>query len=339
MRGARRRTPIARRPSALVALAAGEARRIEAKFSRYRRGNVIDAINTAEGRTVIVDEETARLLDYAEQLLRAQRRQVRRDVGRAAPRVAIRRQRPRADAARPSPRCCRSSVGTRCAGERPSSRSRPAWRSISAASARSTPSTARRRWCASLSTHCLFNFGGDLLALGPQADGQPWRVGIESVSDTRPRRTPHRATDRRARDERRRAPLPVQGRRALRPRSRSDDRLARGRARRARSRLPRTPARRPGCWRPSRCCRGATRKRFSRRRACSIGHCADARGAIPSCRSPSARRSCRRRCGTCRTTSSYRSAPRVRDRATRGERPARRGRLPRRCERDRRSSL
>ncbi len=32
-----------------------------------------------------------------------------------------------------------------------------------------------------LSTRCLLNFGGDLLALGPQAGGAPWRVGIESV--------------------------------------------------------------------------------------------------------------------------------------------------------------
>jgi thiamine biosynthesis lipoprotein len=33
-----------------------------------------------------------------------------------------------------------------------------------------------------LSTKCLLNFGGDLLALGPQGAGAPWRVGIESVT-------------------------------------------------------------------------------------------------------------------------------------------------------------
>ena len=81
----------------IVALAAGEAARIEAKFSRYRRGNVIDAINTAQGRTVTLDDETARLLDYAAQLYELERRQIRRDVGRAAPRVAIRRQRSRSE--------------------------------------------------------------------------------------------------------------------------------------------------------------------------------------------------------------------------------------------------
>jgi thiamine biosynthesis lipoprotein len=34
-----------------------------------------------------------------------------------------------------------------------------------------------------LSSQCLLNFGGDLLALGPQAGGEPWRVGIESVHE------------------------------------------------------------------------------------------------------------------------------------------------------------
>jgi thiamine biosynthesis lipoprotein len=47
-----------------------EARRIETKFSRYRHGNIVDRINRAEGEPVTVDEETARLLDYAAELFR-----------------------------------------------------------------------------------------------------------------------------------------------------------------------------------------------------------------------------------------------------------------------------
>jgi FAD:protein FMN transferase len=42
-----------------------EAARIEAKFSRYRAGNIVDRINHAAGRPVEVDEETASLIDYA----------------------------------------------------------------------------------------------------------------------------------------------------------------------------------------------------------------------------------------------------------------------------------
>ncbi len=50
---------------ALLAIAENEARRIEEKFSRYRRGNLVDRINRSEGQPVEVDEETALLLDYA----------------------------------------------------------------------------------------------------------------------------------------------------------------------------------------------------------------------------------------------------------------------------------
>jgi thiamine biosynthesis lipoprotein len=50
---------------AAATAARDEASRIECKFSRYRADNVVHAINHAEGRPVVVDEETAGLLDYA----------------------------------------------------------------------------------------------------------------------------------------------------------------------------------------------------------------------------------------------------------------------------------
>jgi thiamine biosynthesis lipoprotein len=50
---------------AALAAAAGEAARIEAKFSRYLTGNIVHRINQAQGRPVEVDPETASLIDYA----------------------------------------------------------------------------------------------------------------------------------------------------------------------------------------------------------------------------------------------------------------------------------
>jgi FAD:protein FMN transferase len=50
---------------ALSSAAREEALRIERKFSRYRTDNVVHRINHAGGRSVPVDEETARLIDYA----------------------------------------------------------------------------------------------------------------------------------------------------------------------------------------------------------------------------------------------------------------------------------
>lgn len=51
----------------LASLAFSETRRIEHKFSRYRDDNIVHKINSANGASVDVDEETARLLNYADQ--------------------------------------------------------------------------------------------------------------------------------------------------------------------------------------------------------------------------------------------------------------------------------
>lgn len=45
--------------------AAHEAQRIEAKYSRYLPDSIVSAINRSQGQPVVVDEETAALLDYA----------------------------------------------------------------------------------------------------------------------------------------------------------------------------------------------------------------------------------------------------------------------------------
>ena len=49
----------------LTRTAAAEAWRIEDKFSRYIPGNMVGRINTAAGRPVEVDDETASILDFA----------------------------------------------------------------------------------------------------------------------------------------------------------------------------------------------------------------------------------------------------------------------------------
>jgi thiamine biosynthesis lipoprotein len=51
--------------AAMLQVVEDEARRIERKFSRYRPDNIVSRINHANGGPVTVDEETARLIDYA----------------------------------------------------------------------------------------------------------------------------------------------------------------------------------------------------------------------------------------------------------------------------------
>jgi FAD:protein FMN transferase len=165
----------------IVALAAGEAARIEAKFSRYRRGNVIDAINSAQGRTITLDDETARLLDYAAQLFDLSdgrfdvtsgvlRRVWRFDGGDRVPAAAA------VAALLPS-------VGWDKVQWRAPQIALPAGMEIDLGGIGKEYAVDRAAALVRpLATHCLLNFGGDLLALGPQPNGQPWHVGIESLS-------------------------------------------------------------------------------------------------------------------------------------------------------------
>jgi thiamine biosynthesis lipoprotein len=55
---------------ALGAYAAAEARRIDEKFSRYKADSVVAAMLESRGRSITVDDETAKLLDYGEMLWR-----------------------------------------------------------------------------------------------------------------------------------------------------------------------------------------------------------------------------------------------------------------------------
>lgn len=50
----------------LIQLTADEAQRIEHKFSRYRDGNIVHQINESRGTPLTVDEETGKLLDFAQ---------------------------------------------------------------------------------------------------------------------------------------------------------------------------------------------------------------------------------------------------------------------------------
>ncbi len=47
---------------------ADEAWRIEDKFSRYKKDNIVYQINHSEGKAVAIDDETSRLLDFANEL-------------------------------------------------------------------------------------------------------------------------------------------------------------------------------------------------------------------------------------------------------------------------------
>jgi thiamine biosynthesis lipoprotein len=164
----------------VVTAIAGEAWRIEQKFSRYLHGNVVDRINTAAGAPVTVDGETARLLDYADTLFRLSagrfditsgvlRRAWKFDGGSNLPgRAQVRR--------------LLATVGWRKAAWQSPVLQIPAGMEIDFGGIGKEYAVDRAALVATgLAANCLINFGGDLRAQGAGADGKGWIVGIEAL--------------------------------------------------------------------------------------------------------------------------------------------------------------
>ena len=161
---------------------AAEVWRIERKYSRYLAGNIVHTINSARGRTVSIDVETARLLGYAETLFELSegrfditsgvlRRAWRFDGSDRVPApddVSMLMQRVGWQRARWNRNCSTlrlepgmeidfGGIGKEYAVDRASTLLRGA------------------------AEPCLINLGGDLAVTGLAAGGRPWRVGIEAV--------------------------------------------------------------------------------------------------------------------------------------------------------------
>jgi thiamine biosynthesis lipoprotein len=168
---------------ARVAVVAGEARRIEEKYSRYRPGNIVARINTANGEPVLVDEETAGLLTYADRLFKLSggmfditsgvlRKVWRFDGGNRLPHAsAVRKvvrhvgwQRVRWQSPtltlEPGMEIDFGGIGKEYAVDRAGALARAIW------------------------PRCLLNFGGDLMAFGSGVDRLGWTVGIEGLTAT-----------------------------------------------------------------------------------------------------------------------------------------------------------
>lgn len=163
----------------LALQAEAEARRIEAKYSRYRDDSVIAAIHATRGRRIQLDDETAQLLDYADVCHRMSDGlfDITSGVLRAAWRFDGSDRLPAAEqVATLLPR-----VGwQRVSWQRP-------WLRLPAGMELDLGGIGKEyavdRVLAMLraegATTVLVNFGGDLAVSGPRADGSAWQVGVE----------------------------------------------------------------------------------------------------------------------------------------------------------------
>jgi thiamine biosynthesis lipoprotein len=163
-----------------AAAAIGEVRRIEAKYSRYRLESVVSRINAAAGGApVAIDEETAKLLDYADACFRQSRGRfdptsgILRRAWRFQPGAAV----PGAQELAP----LLAAIGwhriERAAGtvRLPRAGMELDFGGFGKEYAVDRAALALRD--AGIASG-IVNLAGDLAVLGPQPDGSPWRIGI-----------------------------------------------------------------------------------------------------------------------------------------------------------------
>lgn len=167
---------------AVASAVAACALRLEHKFSRYLPDNIVARINAAAGQPVDVDEETARLLDFAEHVWRLSdgKFDITSGVLRRAWRFDGGTRVPDADQVR----TLLPLVGwSRVRWQRPVLTLLPGMEiDFGGIGKEYAVDQALAAAVQVTSDPVLVNFGGDLAVTGPRRDGRPWRVGIESIA-------------------------------------------------------------------------------------------------------------------------------------------------------------
>ena len=169
-----------------IGQAAGELRRIEARYSRYKNDSIVSTINARAGSNdwTHLDPEDTSLLDFAQIVHRES--EGRFDITSGV----LRQVWDFASGQLPSQAAVNAVLGSvGMAGlERDGARARLARAGMQIDLGGLGKEYAADRAAALLGRlgvdHGYVNLAGDIAAVGPQADGEPWRVGIQH-----PRRT------------------------------------------------------------------------------------------------------------------------------------------------------
>lgn len=164
-----------------------EALRIETKFSRYREDSVLSKINASSGRPTEVDDETASLLDYADQCWRL-------SDGLFDVTSGILRRAWKFDASDRLPSQAQIDQLLPRIGWSLVNWSRPTLTllagmeiDLGGIGKEYAVDSVVAKMVAESRVPVLVNFGGDLRVSGPHADRARWRVAIESVANERER--------------------------------------------------------------------------------------------------------------------------------------------------------
>ena len=175
------------RARALAEGVADIAWRIELKYSRYAAGNIVDRINTSNGRHVSLDAETARLIAYCDALFRMSEGafDITSGLLREAWHFDTSDRLPAASAVD----ALRDRIGwDRVDWQPPNLRLEPGMQIDLGGVGKEYAVDLAASWCRENSdAGALVNFGGDLAVARPRKEGRAWVVGVEQ-EDRRGRR-------------------------------------------------------------------------------------------------------------------------------------------------------
>lgn len=167
----------------LLDVVSAEAWRVEDKFSRYLPGNIIEKINSSDGESIKVDDETADLLDFAATLNRLSEGMF--DITSGVLREAW-----TFDGSDKLPSAQQvaavlSRVGwQKLSWKKPQLRLAPGMQIDLGGLGKEYAVDRAANQLASLGeTSCLVNFGGDLVATGVVSAKLGWKVGIEAPGE------------------------------------------------------------------------------------------------------------------------------------------------------------
>jgi len=165
-------------------IAKTEAKRIEHKFSRYRTDNLIYEINHAEGKPILVDEETAQLIDYANECFSISNglfdisSGVFRTIWQFKPNSKIPSQEKISDTLQ--------HVGWQNIHWENPTITLPSKMEIDFGGIGKEYAVDRTALLIASRTgfkNILVNFGGDIVALGPRKNNSPWEIGLQNPED------------------------------------------------------------------------------------------------------------------------------------------------------------
>jgi thiamine biosynthesis lipoprotein len=165
----------------ILDVVAGCAWRIERKFSRYRSDSVVHKINSNAGRGVVLDDESAGLIDFAATLTTI-------SEGRFDITSGVLRKVWTFDGGSIVPTQQQIDAVMTCVGwhhvqwRKPVLQLQPGMQIDLGGIGKeyAVDLAAARVEDIAPGSSCLINFGGDIVVRNPRRDGQPWRVGIEA---------------------------------------------------------------------------------------------------------------------------------------------------------------